>query len=252
MPKVVIAFIAGAVAFIVGFGSGSLLTRPDRQAIVADAEAAARQISKLKKEKAHAVAQLNAAKRTQKEVEEQNKKHKKTIATLQAALETAEDQSHEPEITAELSNLMIEVLSRLGVEAKSQFFDLTLGNLSSKEITVYVVIYAKNDRFSPPRRSAWPFAGILFHQAGTSRGTLSYHDIMRNWDSRPDNSKGCKVTIAANKNEKLEGALPINDICQHEAWRGKAIDSRANYEEWNIWVFSERGKLLLEKTYEVK
>jgi len=154
------------------------------------------------------------------------------------------------EITAELSNLVIEIDSDFGI--KTQLFDVTLRNLSSKEITVYVVIYAKNDRFSPPRRSAWPFAGILFHQAGTGRGNLSYHDIMRNWNSRPDNSKGYKVTIAANKNETLEGALPINKTCQQEAWRGKPIDSRANYEEWNIWVFSERGKLLFKKTYEVK
>jgi len=155
-----------------------------------------------------------------------------------------------PEITVELSNLVVEIDSDFGT--KTQLFDLTLMNLSSKDITVYVVIYAKNDRFSPPRRSAWPFAGILFHQAGTGRGNLSYHDIMRNWNSRPDNSKGYKLRIPANKTEKIEGALPINKTCQHEAWRGKPIDSRANYEEWNIWVFSERGKLVLKKTYEVE
>ncbi|MBN2456138.1 MAG: hypothetical protein JXB29_06340 [Sedimentisphaerales bacterium] len=158
--------------------------------------------------------------------------------------------SSRPKINAELSNLVIEIDSDFGI--KTQFFDLTIRNLSSKDITLYVVVYAKNDRFSPPRRGAWPMGGVLFYEAGTGRGNLSYHDIMRNWNSKPDNSKGCKVTIPVDKNEKLEGALPINKISQHEAWRGKPIDPRANYEKWNIWVFSERGELLFKKTYEVK
>jgi len=155
-----------------------------------------------------------------------------------------------PEIAVEMSNLVVEIDSDWGT--KTQLFDLTLRNLSPKEITVYVVVYAKNDRFIPPRRGAWPMGGVLFYEAGTGRGSLSYHDIMRNWNSRPEDSKGCKITISENKNEKLEGALPINEICQHEAWRGKPIDPRADYEEWNIWVFSERGELVFKKTYEAE
>ena len=151
-----------------------------------------------------------------------------------------------PEITAGLSKFTVD-------RANAQFvFTLEVNNQESSENTVHVVVYGKNDMFSPPRRSAWPFAGLLFHQAGTRRGALSSSDISRNWSSRPDDTKGMKVVLKPNGSESLEGALPINETCQHDAWRGKPLDPRSMYNEVFLWVFSQNGQLILEKKYDVK
>ena len=134
---------------------------------------------------------------------------------------------------------------------KHQFFDIEVSNLVQSPKTVYIVVYATNDRFSPPRRGAWPVGGLLFYQAGTQRANLSHYDISRNWESRPEETKGFKVVLPAGGRHKIECALPINNVCQHEAWRGQRIDPRANYEDWTVWVFSGDGKLLINKNYKV-
>ncbi|MCK4629487.1 MAG: hypothetical protein KAT56_10820, partial [Sedimentisphaerales bacterium] len=86
-----------------------------------------------------------------------------------------------PKITAGLSKFTVD-------RANAQFvFTLEVSNQESKENAIRVVVYGRNDMFSPPRRSAWPAAGLLFHQAGTRRGALSSSDVSRNWSSRPDN-----------------------------------------------------------------
>ncbi len=150
-----------------------------------------------------------------------------------------------PRITASLSIFTVD-------RENAQFvFTLQLSNQEVNEITVHVVVYGKNDMFSPPRRSAWPFAGILFRQAGTHRGALSSSSISRNWSSRPENTKGMKLVLKPNGTESLEGALPINETCQHDAWRGKPLDPRSMYNEVFFWVFSQNGQLIYEKKYDV-
>jgi len=151
-----------------------------------------------------------------------------------------------PAIKADLSKFIVD-------HSNAQFvFTLQVSNHESQENTVYVVVYGKNDMFSPPRRSAWPFAGLLFRQAGTRRGSLSSSDISRNWDSRPDNTKGMKIVLKPNASESIEGALPINETCQLEAWRGKPLDPRSMYNEVSLWVFSQNGQLVFQKKYDVK
>ncbi|KKL71042.1 hypothetical protein LCGC14_2098880 [marine sediment metagenome] len=149
-------------------------------------------------------------------------------------------------ITAGLSKFTVD-------RANAQFvFTLEVSNQESREKTVHVVVYGKNDMFSPPRRSAWPFAGLLFRQAGTRRGALSSSDISRNWGSRPSNTRGAKMVLGPNASESLEGALPINDTCQQDAWRGKRLDPRSMYNEVFLWVFSHNGQLIFEREYDVK
>jgi len=151
-----------------------------------------------------------------------------------------------PKITASLSKFTVD-------RENAQFvFTLQLTNAEPKEHTVHVVVYGKNDMFSPPRRSAWPFAGLLFRQAGTRRGALSSSDISRNWQSRPDNTKGMKFVLKPNGADSFEGALPINQTCQHEAWRGKPLDPRSMYNEISLWIYSQAGQLIFEKKYDVK
>lgn len=151
-----------------------------------------------------------------------------------------------PKISADLSNFTVD-------RANAQFvFTLQIKNQEPKENTVHVVVYGKNDMFSPPRRNAWPNAGLLFRQAGTRRGSLSSSAISRNWNSRPENTKGTKIVLKANGTDSLEGALPINQTCQHEAWRGKSLNPRSMYNEVYLWVFSKNGKLISEKKYDVK
>lgn len=151
-----------------------------------------------------------------------------------------------PTIKADLSNFIVD-------HSSAQFvFTLRVSNHESRDNTVYVVVYGKNDMFSPPRRSAWPFAGLLFHQAGTRRGALSPSAISRNWGSRPENTKGMKIVLKPDSSESIEGALPINEICQLEAWRGQPLDPRSMYNEVNLWVFSQNGQLVFNKQYAVK
>jgi len=145
-------------------------------------------------------------------------------------------------------------LSGLKVDPElAQFvFTLKLKNEQPKEKTVYVVIYGTNDMFSPPRRGAWPFGGLLFRQAETRRGRLSPSDLSRDWSSRPENTKGMKLVLKARGSESLEGALPINSTCQHDAWRGKPLDPRSTYNEVYLWVFSKDGDLIFNKKYDVR
>lgn len=151
-----------------------------------------------------------------------------------------------PKIKANLSKFTVD-------RSNAQFvFTLQVSNPESQENNVYVVVYGKNDMFSPPRRSAWPFAGLLFRQAGTRRGALSSSDISRNWDSRPENTKGMKIVLRPNASKSLEGALLINETCYHEAWRGKPLDPRSMYNKVYLWVFSQNGQLIFEKKYVVK
>jgi hypothetical protein len=151
-----------------------------------------------------------------------------------------------PKIKADLTKFFVD-------RSNAQFvFVLKISNQESQENTVYAVVYGKNDSYSPPRRGAWLFGGLLFHQAGTRRGSLSSSDISRNWDSRPENTKGMKIVLKPNGSKSLEGALPITEISLHEAWRGKPLDPRSMYDEVYLWVFSQNGKLIFEKKYEVE
>lgn len=150
-----------------------------------------------------------------------------------------------PKISASLSDFTVD-------RANDQFvFTLRVKNQEPKSNSVYVVVYGKNDMFSPPRRSAWPFAGLLFRQAGTRRGALSPSDISRDWSSRSDNTKGMKVSLDPGGAESLEGALPINETCQQEAWRGKPLDPRSIYNEVHLWVFSTDGELVSKREYSI-
>jgi hypothetical protein len=90
----------------------------------------------------------------------------------------------EPKISASLS--------KFEVDRKNQqfIFKLKIKNIESSKKIFYAVVYGKNDMFSPPRRSAWPAAGLLFNQAGTRRGNLSSYDISKNWASKPEITKG--------------------------------------------------------------
>lgn len=151
-----------------------------------------------------------------------------------------------PKITAALSKFTVD-------RANAQFgFTLVVTNQEPKQKTVRVVVYAKNDMFSPPRRSAWPFAGLLFRQAGTGRGSLSPSAVSRDWSSRPDNTMGMRVVLESNGSEVLKGVLPINKTSQLAAWRGQSLDPRSMYNEAYVWVFSEDGQLIFSKNYDVK
>ena len=129
--------------------------------------------------------------------------------------------------------------------------DVALENRGRKAATVHVVVYAKNDGFVPPRRGAWPMPGLLFGQAKTRRADLSHHDVSRDWASRPAESKGWRVEVRPGGVETTRAALAFNQVCQHEAWRGRLMDGRAVYREWQVWVFSAAGKLVEQRTYKV-
>jgi len=146
------------------------------------------------------------------------------------------------ESTASLSNIQI-----MGNEV---WFDVIVKNTSNHKATVYVVVYAKNDSFSPPRRSAWPSPGLLFSEAGTRRGQLSPSDISKNWNSRSKLAKGAKVTLLPGKSETIPAVLPLNRDSMLPAWRGKRFEPGSMYNRWHIWVFSESGKLIYNRKYE--
>ena|GEM_PF-4808012 len=169
------------------------------------------------------------------------------LMVITATEEPAQDsRSQRLMISASLSNFKVD-------REWAQFvFTLELRNEQPQENTVHVVVYGKNDMFSPPRRSAWPFPGLLFRQAGTRRGALSSSDISRNWNTRPEDTKGMKSVLKPSGSESLEGALPINETCLHETWRGKPLDPRSMYNEVYLWVFSKDGSLIFEKEYDVK
>jgi len=150
------------------------------------------------------------------------------------------------EVTASLSN------SRVGADAagvRSHFFDVEVNNKAEHETTVYVVIYAKNDTVIPPRRTAWPMPGFLFRGVNTSRGQLTPSDITRTWHSRDEFSRGWKVSLPSGGAEKMTGALPLNESSEHEAWRGQPLDPRATYIDWQVWVFSQNGRLAYQRSY---
>ena len=146
------------------------------------------------------------------------------------------------ESTASLSNIQ-----NMGNEV---WFDVVVKNTSNHKSTVYVVVYAKNDFVSPPRRSAWPTPGLLFSEAGTRRGQLSPLDISKNWNSRSKFSKGTEFTLLPGKSETIPAALPLNRYLQLPAWRGKRFKAGSMYNEWHIWVFSETGKLIYKRKHE--
>ena len=151
-----------------------------------------------------------------------------------------------PRVAASLDDFTVD-------RGNSQFiFTLKMTNEEAKENTVYVAVYGKNDMFSPPRRNAWPLDSPFFRQAGTNRGMLSAAAVSRDWDSRPESTKGAKFRLKANESESLEGALPINQTSPFEAWRGQRLDPRAIYNEVYLWVFSEDGRLIVERKYNVQ
>jgi hypothetical protein len=150
-----------------------------------------------------------------------------------------------PNIQSELTNFTVD-------KANSQFvFTLKAENIESKNEIIYVVVYGKNDNFSPPRRGAWPMAGLLFQQAGTSRGNISTSDISNNWNSRPEITKGFKMNLKSNSKKSIEGALPINKISQKKAWQGELLNPNSIYNEIHLWIFSQDGKLISKQEYNV-
>ncbi|MCP4593675.1 MAG: hypothetical protein GY842_23310 [bacterium] len=168
------------------------------------------------------------------------------VVAIIVASKVPSSSDERPTISASLSGFKVD-------RELAQFvFTLKLENEQPKENTVYVVVYGKNDMFSPPRRSAWPFAGFLFRQAGTRRGALSPSDLSRNWHSKSKNTKGMELVLRPSGSESLEGALPLNETCEHEAWRGKRLDPRSMYNEVYLWVFSKGGDLIFEKRHDVK
>ena len=140
-------------------------------------------------------------------------------------------------------------LSNIQITGNEIWFDVIVKNTSNHKATVYVVVYAKNDFVSPPRRSAWPLPGLLFSEAGTRRGQLSPSDISNNWNSR-SKERGAKVTLLPGKSETIPAALPLNRYSQLPAWRGKRFEPGSLYNEWYLWIFSETGKLIYERKYE--
>jgi hypothetical protein len=150
-----------------------------------------------------------------------------------------------PNIQSELTNFTVD-------KANSQFvFTLKAENIESKNEIIYVVVYGKNDNFSPPRRGAWPMGGLLFQQAGTSRGDISTSDISNNWNSRPEITKGFKMNLKSNSKKSIEGALPINKISQKKAWQGELLNPNSIYNEMHLWIFSQDGKLISKQEYNV-
>jgi len=147
------------------------------------------------------------------------------------------------DIEAELSSFNIDH------EFASFVFTLVITNSGDQETTVYAVVYGKNDSYIPPRRNAWPYGGVLFNQAGTDRGRLSASDISRDWSSKPEEAKGAKIKVQPGVSDTLEGALPINETSPHRAWRGHRLNPFTMYNEVSLWIFSEGGKLLLERNY---
>lgn len=151
----------------------------------------------------------------------------------------------EPKISASLSEFKVD-------RKNQQFiFKLKIKNIESSKKIFYAVVYGKNDMFSPPRRSAWPAAGLLFNQAGTRRGNLSSYDISKNWVSKPEITKGVKIILKSKQEEIIEGALPINNTSQIEAWKGQPLDPRSIYNEINLWIFSDNGNCILKKEYKI-
>jgi hypothetical protein len=151
-----------------------------------------------------------------------------------------------PQIEAELTSFSID-------QEFAQFvFTLGIANSGDQEATVYAVVYGKNESYVPPRRNAWPFPGVLFNLAGTNRGQLSSYDIRKDWDSRPEDSKGMKISVKPSISDTLVGALPINETSPHGAWQGQRLDPNSMYNEVSLWIFSEAGELLLEKDYSLK
>ena len=149
-------------------------------------------------------------------------------------------------ITAELSDFTTD-------RENAQFvFTLQASNGESNGATIYAVVYGQNGTISPPRRNAWPFAGLLFARTGSGRGRLSPLDISEDWNSRPDNTKGMKIVMQPNGSKSLEGALPINETSNHEAWLGEPINPRVMYNDVSLWIFTEHGRLILEKSYSIK
>jgi len=141
-------------------------------------------------------------------------------------------------------------LSNIQITGNEIWFDVIVKNTSNHKATVYVVVYAKNDRVSPPRRMAWPSPGGLFSEAGTRRGQLSPSDISKNWNSRSEFSKGAKVTLLPGKSETIPAVLPLNRYSTLSAWRGKRFELGSMFNEWHCWVFSETGKLVYKRKYE--
>jgi len=154
-------------------------------------------------------------------------------------------------IEADLDNFKIvtERFDRLGITGTSRSvkFRLKISNTGTEDATVYVVIYAKNDRFTPPRRTAWPFPGILFRLAGGDRGSLSPYDISKNWETRPENSKGFKGGAVAGRTRSKDCAVPLNERSMQGAWKNMRLDPRSVYDQWYVWLFAEDGSLIFEK-----
>jgi len=149
-------------------------------------------------------------------------------------------------INSKLTNFTVD-------NANSQFvFTLQVENKNSQQDTVFVVVYGKNDNFIPPRRSAWPAAGLLFKQAGTARGNLSASDISDNWNSRPEITKGFKMILKSNSKKSIEGAFPINRFSQLQAWQGEVLNPNSMYDEIHLWIFSQNGELISNKGYNIK
>lgn len=159
-------------------------------------------------------------------------------------------------ITADLDSFQIvtERYDRAGITGtiRSVKFRLKVRNTGTDDATVYAVIYAKNDRFSPPRRTAWPFPGILFREAGTDRGSLSPYDISKNWDTRPENSKGFKGGAAAGRTRSKDCAVPLNEHSMQGAWKNMRLDPRSVYDQWYVWLFAEDGSLIFEKEMQLQ
>jgi len=142
-------------------------------------------------------------------------------------------------------------LSRFTVnKTRGRFtFKVELENNQPAERTVYAVVYGNNDAMTPPRRSAWPDPDPLFVQAGTQRGLLSPADISKDWEARPENTKGMKVALKPNRSESINGWLPMDETCPHKPWEGKPLDPERNYNEISLWVFSDTGGLVSSNTF---
>jgi len=161
---------------------------------------------------------------------------------------TSEANTGAPNIMAALSDFKID--SPLP-GMRDFVFKVSVHNQDTKQNVVYVVVYGKNDMFSPPRRSAWPLAGDLFRQAGTRRGSLSPADITKDFASRSD-AKGMKFVLKPNERSSCEAAFPINKTSQLEAWRGQHLDPRSIFNEIYLWLFSSDGQLVFQKQYNIK
>lgn len=137
-----------------------------------------------------------------------------------------------PEIKAELS--------KFGTGWGGLFFTLSIRNLTPNKKTVVAYVYGKNEDITPPLYRVYGIIPVTGH-------AVSPREISESWNVRKEFQRGAEIVLKPYGTDSFEAELGLNSVAPN----GKKYPPNSGYNVLSLWIFSEPGQLIYEKTYRV-